>query len=155
MDSLIGLTIGYWYIGDRSHAEMLGFGDDTGYGLLYTFNASFNEMYPDGIESRSYLPSVRKVYTHIVNGNSYLDHPLISVLMKPAFYFWLFVFACFAALYKKNKKSIIIFAYPLFYMMTMMLGPCVNFRYMYPFIITVPVLIASVFAKDEKEASGE
>ncbi len=152
LDAWIGLTTGYWFVDDRSHAEMLGFGDDTDMGLLYTFNASVNGDYPEGIESHSYLPGLEGIYSHIVNGNSYYNWPVFSQLMKPAFYFWLLVFACFICVFKRSKKSILILAYPVMYFMTMLLGPCVNFRYMYPIIVIIPVLLT--FTLSEKEASG-
>ena len=151
IDAWIGLTIGYWYVGDRSHAEMLGYGDDTDLGLLYTFNASPNATLEEGIPSHSYLPAVERMYSHIVNGNSYLKWPVVSILMKPAFYFWFFVLDLFIALYKRNKKSIAVFAYPFFYLMTMFLGPCVNFRYIYPFITALPILTALVLSEKKTE----
>jgi len=147
IDAFLALTAGYWSLFDRTHAEMLEFGDDSDLGLLYTFNASSNDAYPEGIPSHSYLPSVEKWYSHVVNGNSYYSWPVISLLMKPAFYFWLFVYVCMAALYKKSRKSIAVLAYPLFYLMTMFLGPCVNFRYMYPFIVVLPVLVSFVLSE--------
>jgi len=54
---------------------------------------------------------------------------------------------CMAALYKKSRKSIPVLVYPLFYLMTMFLGPCVNFRYMYPFIVVLPVLASFVLSE--------
>lgn len=147
IDAFIGLTAGYWSFFDRSHAEMLGVGDDTDLGLLYTFNSSINEVYPEGIESHSYLPSVELWYSHVVNGNSYYDWPVVSVLFKPAFYFWLFVYLCMAVLFKKSRKGISVFAYPLFYFMTMFLGPCVNFRYIYPYIVVLPILAAFILSE--------
>ena len=149
-DAFLGLTIGYWFTDDRSHAEMLGVGDDSDLGLLYTFNASVTEAVPDGIPSRSYLPKVEAWYSHVVNGNAYYNWPIVSQLMKPAVYFWLFVLSIFVCIYKKKKEGIALFAYPVFYMLTMLLGPCVNFRYMYPFIVAVPMLIAFVFSKTEE-----
>ena len=144
IDAFIGLTAGYWSFFDLSHAEMLDVGDDTGYGLLFTFNSSFNEVYPEGIQEHSYLPALKDKYCHIVNGNSYYNWPVISLLFKPATYFWSFVFICFAVLYKKKSTGIPVLAYPLFYLMTMLLGPCVHFRYMYPYVVVMPVLIAFV-----------
>lgn len=146
IDAFIGLTAGYWSFFDLSHAEMLDVGDDTGYGLLFTFNSSVNEMYPDGIPNASFLPGLRDRYAHIVNGNSYYHWPVISLLFKPATYFWMFVFVCLAALYRKKSGSAAVLAYPLFYLMTMLLGPCVHFRYMYPYVVVMPVLIAFVLA---------
>lgn len=153
LDAWIGLTAGYWFIDDRTHAEMLGFGDDSDLGLLYTFNASVNDSFPEGIPSHSYLPGLEKIYSHIVNGNSYYDWPVISQLMKPALYFWIFVLVIFTAFYKRSRKSVIVLTYPVMYFMTMLLGPCVNFRYMYPFIVVVPFLAA--FVLSEKDSSSE
>lgn len=152
-DAWVGLTIGYFHIGDRSHAEMLGYGDDSDLGLLYTFNASKNAVLEEGIPSRSFLPSVERMYSHIVNGNSYYKWPVVSVLMKPAFYFWFFILDLFILIYKKNRKGIAVFTYPLFYLMTMFLGPCVNFRYIYPFIVALPVLTAYIFSDKRAEVS--
>lgn len=152
-DALVGLTIGYFYVGDRSHAEMLGYGDDSDLGLLYTFNASPNAAIEEGIPSKSYLPSVEKMYSHIVNGNSYLKWPVVSILMKPAFYFWFFILDLFVVIYKKSKKGVIVFSYPFFYLMTMFLGPCVNFRYIYPFIVALPILTAFILSDKKTEGA--
>ena len=92
-------------------------------------------------------------YSHVVNGNSYYDWPVVSVLFKPAFYFWMFVYLCMVVLFKKSRKGISVFAYPLLYFMTMFLGPCVNFRYIYPFIVVLPILTA--FILSEKESSRD
>ena len=153
VDAFLGLTIGYWFTDDRSHAEMLGVGDDTDLGLLYTFNASVTEAVPEGIASKSYLPGVEKWYSHVINGNSYYNWPIASQLMKPAVYFWLFVLSIFICIYKKKKEGIALFAYPVFYMLTMLLGPCVNFRYMYPFIVAVPMMLA--FVLSDKKTGGD
>ena len=153
IDAFIGLTAGYWSFFDLSHAEMLDVGDDTGYGLLFTFNSSVNEMYPEGIPNASLLPSLRDKYAHIINGNSYYHWPVISLLFKPATYFWMFVFVCLAALYRKKSGSAAVLAYPLFYLMTMLLGPCVHFRYMYPYVVVMPVLISFVLQADPSKRS--
>ncbi len=147
IDAFLGLTLGYWFIDDKSHCEMLGYGADSDMGLLYTFNVSYNDVVPEGIASHSYLPRVEKKYSEIVNGNSYYNWPVISYLMRPAFYMWLFILAIFAALYKRSKYSIAVFAYPLFYFFTMLLGPTVNFRYVYPFIVSLPVMISFVLSE--------
>ena len=153
LDAFLGLTLGYWFIDDKSHCEMLDYGPDSDMGLLYTFNASFNENIPEGIASHSYLPGVERMYSEIVNGNSYYKWPVISYLMRPAFYMWLFILAIFAALYKRSKYSMAVFAYPLLYFCTMLLGPTVNFRYVYPFIVSLPIMTA--FVLSEKKNYGK
>ncbi len=147
IDAFLGITLGYWFIDDKSHCELLDYGDDTDMGLLYTFNVSYNEVVPDGIPSRSFLPGLEKKYSEIVNGNSYYDWPIVSYLMRPAFYMWLFILSVFAAVYKRIRYGLAAFAYPLFYFLTMLLGPTVNFRYVYPFIVALPALIAFVLSE--------
>lgn len=147
LDAFLGLTLGYWFIDDKSHCEMLGYGADSDMGLLYTFNVAYNDVVPDGIASHSYLPGVEKMYSEIVNGNSYYNWPLVSYLMRPAFYMWLFILAIFAAIYKRSRYSMAVFSYPLFYFFTMLLGPTVNFRYVYPFIVSLPVMMAFVLSE--------
>ena len=153
LDGFLGLTLGYWFIDDKSHCEMLGYGADSDMGLLYTFNVSYNDVVPEGIASHSYLSGAEKMYSEIVNGNSYYNWPVVSYLMRPAFYMWLFILAIFAALYKRSKYSVAVFAYPLFYFFTMLLGPTVNFRYVYPYIVALPVMIA--FVLSEKNSYGK
>ena len=66
---------------------------------------------------------------------------------------WLFILAIFAALYKRSKYSMAVFAYPLLYFCTMLLGPTVNFRYVYPFIVSLPIMTA--FVLSEKKNYGK
>ena len=151
LDAFLDLTAGYWFIDDKTHAEMLEVGDDTGLGLIYTFNGSKSEVLPEGIASKEYVPGLHGIYCHILNGNSYYDWPVISVLFKPALYFWILMYALFAGIYRRNKRFIPVLAYPVFYMLTMLLGPCVNFRYVYPFIVSAPVFIAMAFHEKKPE----
>ena len=51
--------------------------------------------------------------------------------------------------YKKQKKKWILCLYPLFYLATLLLGPVVNFRYIYPIVAVVPVLFAWLFSNCE------
>lgn len=152
IDAFLVLTAGDWFIDDKTHAEMLEVGDDSGLGLIYTFNGSKSEVLPEGIESKEYVPKLHGIYCHILNGNSYYDWPVVSILFKPALYLWVLIYTLFAGIYRRNKKFIIVLAYPFFYMLTMLLGPCVNFRYVYPFIVATPIFIAmALFEKKPEE----
>lgn len=149
IDAFLALTGGYWFLDDVSHAEVLGYGEDTNLGLLYTFNASSSEHF-EGVESKSLLPGLLSAYQKIVNGNSYYEWPVISVLFKPAFYCWLLVLALASYWYLKAPKKAVWAMFPLLYLLTLLLGPVVNMRYVYPIMIVIPLLFASVFCKDEQ-----
>ena len=148
IDAFLALTSGYWFLDDVSHAEVLGYGERTNMGLLYTFNASESERF-EGVESQSVLPGLLGVYKKIVNGNEYYNWPVLNLLFKPAFYCWSLIVIMATLAYKKQKKKWILCLYPLFYLATLLLGPVVNFRYIYPIVAVVPVLFAWLFSNCE------
>ena len=158
LDAFLELTRGYWFIDDVSHAEVLGYGKDTNLGLLYTFNASKSTVF-EGVEDKSLLPGLLKVYQKIVNGNSYYDWPVLSMLFKPAFYCWALAVVIVSLCYIKQKRKLILCLFPLMYLLTLLLGPVVNFRYVYPIMVVIPVLVAWMFSncewkiKDDKKSA--
>ena len=145
VDAFLELTRGYWFIDDVSHAEVLGYGEDTNWGLIYTFNASKSDIF-EGVENKSVLPGLQKVYQKIVNGNAYYDWPVISMLFKPAFYCWTLLLVMISLLYMNRKRKLILCLLPLAYLLTLLLGPVVNFRYIYPIMVVSPVLVAWMFS---------
>ena len=154
IDAFLALTSGYWFLDDVSHAEVLGYGEDTEYGLLYTFNVSKSEEF-DGVENHSYFPWLLKIYQKIVNGNEYYNYPILNLLFKPAFYCWALIIVMVSLAYKKQKRKWILCMYPLLYLLTLLLGPVVLFRYVYPIAVVVPVLIAWLFSDCDWKIKNE
>lgn len=156
IDAFLELTRGYWFMDDVSHAEVLGYGDDTNWGLIYTANLSGSTVF-EGVENNSLLPGLLKIYQKIVNGNSYYDWPVLSMLFKPAFYCWALFVVMVSLSYMKQKRKLVLCLFPLMYLCTLLLGPVVNFRYVYPIIAMIPVLVAWMFSnwdwkiKDDKK----
>ena len=113
---------------------------DTATTEIYTFNASANDVITEGIAEGGALPHLRALYNHIVNGNAYYSWPVVNNLFKPSFYFLGFVLLLIAALYRRDGRTWLLAAMPFFYLLTMLLGPTVNFRYIYPIAVVVPLL---------------
>ena len=160
IDAFLALTSGYWFLDDVSHAEVLGYGDDSNLGLLYTFNASVSDVF-EGVKSESFIPPLKTLYQKIVNGNAYYNWPVVSNLFKPAFYAWTLLLIMTSLVYLKKGRKLIPCLLPFFYFATLILGPVVNMRYLYPVIVTVPVLLAWLFSncewklKDERKVAEE
>ncbi|MBR1441152.1 MAG: hypothetical protein IJ589_08010 [Lachnospiraceae bacterium] len=150
LDAFLVLNVGYWYMEDRTHAESLGYGDDTEYGLIYTFNYTDQIEDFEGVKNISYLPGLKAVYAHVLNGNAYENWPVLKYLFKPALYFWLLLLSMLALWYLRKYRALLFSFLPFLYQMTMFLGPTVNFRYIYPLAITVPVFLALVFGAQRK-----
>ncbi len=139
LDAFLALTSGYWFLDDVSHAEVLGYGEDSNFGLIYTFNASTSEAF-EGIENTSFLPGLLEWYQKIVNGNCYYNWPVLALLFKPAFYCWMLLLAMTSIWYLKERDKQILCLLPFIYLLTLLLGPVVNIRYAYPIIVLIPFL---------------
>lgn len=144
IDAFLAMTSGYWFLDDVSHAEVLGYGEDTNLGLLYTFNASVSDVF-EGVESHTYFPGLLKLYQKIVNGNCYYSWPVINNLFKPAFYCWAMVLVMISLLHQKKAGKLVLCMLPFLYLLTLLLGPVVNMRYVYPIMVCVPFMLAWLF----------
>ena len=150
IDAFLSLNRGYWYLPDRVFAEVLGVGADVGKGVLHTYNCTYG-IIDGGIENVDLCPIAKRFIEKSINENGFFKWPILNILFRPAFYFILLMFTTFAALYKKKRIGFIMITYPLLYMGTLFFGPLVYFRYIYPIILTVPVLIAVVLFDKVKE----
>lgn len=138
IDAFLDNSIGYWYIQDRSHAQIYGIGTESGFGYLSTDNRTM----PAGCEivEHSYLPALRAGMERIVSDNVYQKLPVIRLIFAPALYWWLLCMYIAKVIYRKRYDLLIPAAFLICYYMTLLLSPTVLIRYMYPFVVTVPAM---------------
>ena len=149
IDAFLFLNKGYWYLPDRMFAEVFGVGAENGKGLLHTYNCTAG--LEGGVTETCYAPSVRRYFEQVINENAFFTWPLLNQLFRPAFYFWLLIFTVFEAFRKKNRKGWLLLTYPMFYMATLFFGPLVYLRYMYPIILSLPVLMSVIIFEKSRE----
>lgn len=145
IDAFLYLTNGYWFLDDVTWCEVLGYGTDTRMGALYTYNASVSDVIPEGIAQESKLPGLEHFLETIVSGNSFYNIPVLSNLFKPAFYCWILLAHLILLFYTRQKKLLMLTLLPVFYLLTLLLGPVVQVRYLLPVMVTLPVLLAARF----------
>ena len=151
IDAFAQLTRGYWFIDDVSFAYVYDFEEDRK-GVLPTFNGSLSSVLPEGIANESMLPELKEALEELVQENACFEYPVLSLLFKPAFYCWILVLLAFLCLYTRQTQKLIIMALPLTYLLTLLLGPVVQVRYIFPFIATMPVLLAVVLSGEKESA---
>lgn len=149
IDAFLDLTRGYWFLDDTSHAEMLGVGAQERMGLLYTYNSAAEESLP-GMQHISRFPWLEEKLEELLSENSYTRYPVVSNFFKPAFWCWLSVTAMLWFWYRKERRGMTVLLYPMAYFGTMLLGPTAIIRYVYPFILLAPLILAMVFAQNEQ-----
>lgn len=148
IDAFLELTRGYWFPDDRSYAECLGYGTAERMGILYTYNSSATDAFEE-IRHESRFPWLEEQLEKVVSGNSFYQWPVISVLFKSSFYFWGLFLLFLAYLYLGRKPQVMLCLLPLTYMATMLLGPVALIRYVFPVMVSVPVLTALLFFRRE------
>lgn len=141
IDAFMELTRGFWFLDDTSFAEILGSGLEGRMGAIYTYNSSTSDAFV-GVEHVSKFPWLENVLENIVSANQFMDWSVISILFKAATYCWILVLTFIVALYRKTKKQALLCLYPLMYFGTCLLGPIVQFRYIFPLVVLAPIFLA-------------
>lgn len=129
------LTLGAWYPYDTSHAEI--------YEANEYLLTDFKENRDLGIvRSESRLPALRNALEQIASYHVHQDIPVVNLLFAPATYVWILIafFAAFIALLQGQELFPLIPAALLF--LTILLGPCILVRYMFPFMTLAPLYLA-------------
>lgn len=154
LDAFLELTRGYWFWDDFSWAENLGYGTDTRYGVLFTYTSSEIEGY-GSIEHRSKFPALEKVLEKIVSGNCFNEWPVLSVIFHGSLYSWSLFFLMVLCLYRRKYWCFQMSLLPFLYFGTMLLGPVVQVRYLFPIMVMLPVLAAFFSSDRMKSQSNE
>ncbi|MDE6212576.1 MAG: hypothetical protein K2M70_03765 [Lachnospiraceae bacterium] len=149
IDAFLDNSVGLWFLTDDTHARVYGIGTETGFGYLSTDNRTM----PAGCEivEHSYLPGLRAIMEKIVSDNEYEDWPVIKFLFAPALYWWLLYLYVVVVLYKKRYREVLPAVFLVVYYLTLLLSPTVLIRYMYPLVVTVPVILSCVTSEKKEE----
>ncbi len=128
------LTLGAWYPFDRSHAEIYGKSEY----LLTEFKENASMGFT-AFESR--LPALKSILDQIATYSIHQDVPVISLLFAPATYVWILVAFLMAFIALLSGKDIFPLIPAALLFATVLLGPCVLVRYMYPFMTLAPIYL--------------
>lgn len=147
IDAFLDNSLGLWYLWDTSHAEIYGIGTESGFGYLSTDN----RVMPAGfeVEEHSLLPELRAFMEKIVSDNAYSKIPLLRLLFAPALYGWLLYLYIVTASYRKRYREALPVVFLAAYDLTLLLSPTVLVRYIYPMMVTIPVILPCLML-DEK-----
>lgn len=140
------MTKGDWQLMDNSHCEVYKnwWRDRTGY-LITDATPIFALDY---VEKANLAPGIRNVYEAIVTDSCYRNFFLLQIIFAPAFYVYLVVLSGLALLLKKQKTRIVVWLFVGIYLLTIIAGPCVLVRYIFPLMMLAPILGVLVFAKE-------
>lgn len=145
-EAFLMLNIGSWYPDDLTHATIYRdtSGQDKGY--LQTNEYDFSEY---GVQTRSFLPRVRRFFERICRYNEYQKYPLITPLLCTATPLWILLFCCAALIARRQTRFLAPVAGVMALWLSYLFGPCTLARYMLPLFCLAPVMLALVFQPSE------
>lgn len=145
LDSFLYLTEGAWNINDISNADIYGSGTNTRLGYLLT-----DVKYGYGIVHKSKLPKLELFMERAFSDNEYQNLPIISLLFSPALYWWILLICTFVFVKTKAYEYLSIAGFLWGLYLTILLGPCILIRYLYPLVVCAPVLLCMMGASIRK-----
>lgn len=116
---------------------------------LNTFESEINDLVNEKKWDNKLIESLNK---HMVNR----DIPIISIFVdKVGLYFWIILFGITYLIYKKNYRLISVYIPLILLWLTTVIGPLVELRYVYTFIILVIPLIGITLFYNIKGVENE
>lgn len=132
IDAILYNTQGYW---DLFHSP---------YQSDHYFLATTN--YRGGATLDSKFPRLANIYVDLFYvTEEYQHNPLAVLLLNSGIYIWLMLFGLIKAIHTKQRQLFYSLLFPLFYFLTLCLGPGAIIRYTYVFVLMAPVLIGLLF----------
>lgn len=120
-------------------------------GLMAEYTGNCEEDY--GIRENAVLPYVGHVLKVLAIYGDYERIPGVSALFNPGLYIWVAAGVLILSVVYGRKKALLACIPGLLYFCTLLLGPVALVRYLYPLLLTIPVLAGLLFenGREEKE----
>ena len=146
IESLLNTTRGYWYIQDISFSEILTY-DHPGAFELYDFGIAKGKY---KVIHDSKLPQLKSFYINMFCLNKYQKIPILYTLFQPGIYFYCTLAFLLYMIYKKEKGKLIVAIFLFIFYVSCYIAACSIIRYMYPIMVSAPIMLALVINSNEK-----
>lgn len=142
-------NLGYFYIGDKTHAAIYGTTAESRQGYLLTDTKD-----GFGVIHVSRFSALEKLYEYLYTTNKYQELFILRLLCSPATYFWM-ILLLFTYVLDMGRRGIVTFTLIGFFILTLLAGPCVLIRYAFPYIVCIPILLTMILSDKNYERPKE
>lgn len=94
-----------------------------------------------GLTQNSKIPCLYESLTTFADNNNYVNIPVLGYIVMPGGYLWFCILLAAWLLWKKKYRYLFLFTFFAGYYITLLLGPTVQLRYIYPVMVSLPFLI--------------
>ena len=138
--AVLAVDSGYLYVFDRSCLDIYASSGKQGLGFVQTRWSE--DVYGYGLEKRSVLPGLLALLEKMNDENTLQRIPVLGLIFLPGWVFWAYVFITFGSMKKNASRMLPGLCLPLAYIGTLILGPTVQMRYLYPVWLLLPFVVA-------------
>lgn len=133
------LTLSSWHIPSDDYNHVY-----TNWARGYLEFAALNTEAAPNVQFSSKLPWLKQEIEYYLQDNNYTKNPIVFVLFSPALYLWAIIFLILYLCYRRHHSPVIAIVLPLLLYGTVLLGPCILVRYMYPIMLAAPVFYFTI-----------
>lgn len=140
LNAALAVNAGYLYPGDLSHAYVNAqAGQKSGGGYVQT-RWDEQTLKERGIYKDSKWPGLWNSLEKWAAENTYLRYPVVKYLFVPGIWIWLYLLLVEWRFIRRRFADCLPFTLIFGYFLTLLLGPTVQLRYLYPVMISFPFL---------------
>lgn len=151
LNAALAVDAGYLYPGDVSHAYINAQeGDAPGGGYVQT-RWDEGRLREAGIYKDTKWPALWKGMEKWADDNAYLRIPLFKYLFVPGVWIWLYLLLAGWFLINREFAKCIPLTLVFGYFLTLLLGPAVQLRYLYPVMAAFPFLLGAGILPEKKK----
>lgn len=140
INAALALDAGFLSPFDTTHAEVNASETESGLGYAQT-RWEEGTLASYGITKESKWPALFDWAEEWADDNAYLKLPLIKYLFVPGSFLWLYLGLAAILFYRRSAHMAMPLVTVFGYYATMLLGPTVQLRYLYPVMLALPFLL--------------
>lgn len=148
VNAALAINTGWFSLTDKSHAIINQYDVHDGYGYIQT-NWS-QELGGTNLSRDSKWPWLLEKLDTFASENAYIKIPVVRFLVAPGIYLWCYLFMAIWLLLHKRYTDLLPFTWILGYFGTLILGPTVQMRYLYPLMVVLPFMLLYVGKRTAK-----
>lgn len=145
IDAFLYNTRGFWDLQDTSFATTYDAGPGSSVGCLVLRHDPVT-----GIERWHALPGLEALLHDWLTLNGYQRFPVLWMLLHPALYTWLMGFALAWAAWRRRREVLLPACVLMGYLLTLLIGPCAIIRYQYDLMLSAPILLGYLWAREKQ-----
>ncbi len=140
INAVLATNAGYLSPFDETHGNVYDYATRPNLKYVQTYWQK-DELAEYPVYQDSKWPALYNVMQKWTDENGYLNCPVLKYLFVPGTFFWAYILLAAYLLLKKKFDLLLPLSYVAGFYLTLLLGPTVQLRYLYPMMVVLPFMV--------------